>query len=418
MRINITLGSIISAVALLFFLTATIKPFPQIVGIIVFLVCLTYFFLQRNIQSFKKTHISRDERLVFLSVMLMAFCTLPPLLVDGSLFYSLKELNIGGEYLLFAVVALLLFTFKPALNYHLVFYAIILAGILNGCIAITQLYIYPIGGRLSGYTGINEYGLICGVLCVLNMILFIFYQGNKYEKVMCMLASCLSVFGLLGSALRGVMLAALFTFIIMFVLGVFLRRANFKAWCIGAVGIVCSVCVFYGTYFTTRIAQTQAEFQRIQSGNFDGSVGLRLQMYQEAWVMFKISPLFGMSAKTRLEKAQEIANIAKTTHILDVAKDGKPIYGKMHNDILNFMAKRGVVGLISLLFFYFALINMCYKNKNNIFGKLAFGLVLVYVGSGFSGDPISGYAEFAFFMLTFIFIIMATYGKGSAKIEC
>lgn len=412
---NVSLGSVISIIVVLFFLSAAVKPFPQIVSIIMFLVCLAYFFVQKNKQDFKNITIDQNERIVYLSLMLMAFCTLPPLFIDNSFSYGLRELNIGAEYLLFAFIVLLLFKLKPTLNHRFVFYAIMLAGILNGCIAIMQLYVCPISGRLGGYTGINEYGLICGVLCVLNAILFIFYQANRYEKAMYLLASCLSVFGLLGSALRGVMLAVLLTFVAMLVLGIFLKRTDFKifciSWCVAVLGIVCSVGIFYNTYSTTRIADTQAEFQQIQSVELNSSVGLRLQMYQEAWAMFKISPLFGMSAKTRLEKAQEIAGIAKTTHILDVAKDGKPIYGKMHNDILNFMAKRGIIGLASLLFFYFALINMCYRNRNNIFGKLAFGLILVYIGSGFSGDPISGYAEFAFFMLAFIFIIVATYTR-------
>ena len=412
---NVSLGSVISIIVVLFFLSAAVKPFPQIVSIIMFLVCLAYFFVQKNKQDFKNITIDQNERIVYLSLMLMAFCTLPPLFIDNSFSYGLRELNIGAEYLLFAFIVLLLFKLKPTLNHRFVFYAIMLAGILNGCIAIMQLYIYPMGGRLDGYTGINEYGLICAVLCVLNAILFIFYQANRYEKAIYLLASCLSIFGLLGSALRGVMLAVLFALVVMFVVGVFLRQTNLKtfciSWCVIVLGIVCSVCIFYSTYSTARITETQAEFQRIQSGNLNSSVGLRLQMYQEAWAMFKISPLFGMSAKTRLEKAQEIAGIAKTTHILDIAKDGKPIYGKMHNDILNFMAKRGIIGLASLLFFYFALINMCYRNRNNIFGKLAFGLILVYIGSGFSGDSISGYAEFAFFMLAFIFIIVATYTR-------
>ncbi|RAX53833.1 hypothetical protein CCY99_05480 [Helicobacter sp. 16-1353] len=447
-----------------FFVTSGIRPSVQVCSILLFLVLLSYYIFLK-LKKLAVFALEKEEKFLFIAFLLMAFSALPPLLVNSSLSIGFSELDLPSKYLLFAFIILLLFKTKPQINKNILYFSICAAGIINGLIALSQLYIFTdllyAGARVEGFSGINEFGIICGALCVMNLILFIF-SSHKYKAVF-LIASLLAFSGVVGSGLRGVVLGVVFACVVLFIFSIFTKIINLKTalkyflsflLLIGIIGYIVAQATPHD-----RLEYTQSELEQIKSGDYSSSIGLRLVMYKEALAMFRISPLIGLSAKSAAERTTEIKELSGTDKNINTIGDGR---GKRHNDILNFMAKRGIIGLLSLLFFYFAVFNMGWKylkiwRKNRaesaesrvesvefgfnsiknsgaesniesalnsgtestnlaestptqpnsalpISAILGGGIMLLYIGAGTSGDPLTGHPESTFLALSLAFI--------------
>jgi O-antigen ligase len=72
------------------------------------------------------------------------------------------------------------------------------------------------------------------------------------------------------------------------------------------------------------------------------SLGQRLQMWRVAWQMFKSAPLTGIGTAAYMDRAEQMALAGKAPPIT-------AIYDHPHNEILDALATRGLVGLAALL---------------------------------------------------------------------
>jgi O-antigen ligase len=72
------------------------------------------------------------------------------------------------------------------------------------------------------------------------------------------------------------------------------------------------------------------------------SLGQRLQMWGVAWQMFKTAPLTGIGTAAYMDRAQQMVNAGKAPPIT-------AIYDHPHNEFLDALATRGLVGLAALL---------------------------------------------------------------------
>lgn len=400
----------------IFLLTNAVRPSVQIMSIILAIFLLSYYFYFKAIKKGDIFFLNRDEKLLSISLFLMFISALPPLLINNSLSVGYSELDLPSKYILFALIALLLFKIKPQISKDRLFDLICLGGIVNGVIAIFHIFIFPdmlYHGRYTGYSGINETGFICGAFGIVNLALYLFYK-NKY---MFLIASVLSIVGVAGSGLRGVMLGIFFSFFIILIVGFIFKKISFQK--ILKITLI-FLCLFIATVYivfkelpSKRMEYTKTEINAISGGDYTTSIGQRLVMYKEALAIFSLSPLVGMSAKSQLDNAEQISKISGFDKAIKEAQKGEPLWGKKHNDVLTIMAKRGLIGLLCLLFFYFTLINIFYKQHFVIFIS-GISIIVFCIGVGFSGDPISGHPESTFFML-FLFSLLSTKDSNTRK---
>jgi hypothetical protein len=75
------------------------------------------------------------------------------------------------------------------------------------------------------------------------------------------------------------------------------------------------------------------------------SVGQRLQMWGVAWRLFKSAPLTGVGTAAYMEQAQQLVDQGQAPPIT-------AIYDHPHNEILDALATRGLVGLVALLLLF------------------------------------------------------------------
>lgn len=401
-------------VAFVCLLTLTIRPMIQITGIVLFLFLVTYYlYLKKN--KLEIFCLAKDEKMLFIAFLCMTFSALPPLLVNNSMIG--RELNLPTQYLLFSLSILLFFKVKPHIAKELLFALIGIAGILVGILALSHLYIFTDmlygGQRFRGFSGINETGVICGSLCVFNIIIALIY--DKYKPLF-FIASMMALIAVVGTGLRSSMLAVGFAITMIFVINLFIKAFDIKYITKLFFAFLVIGCIIVAIVIKTipgdRVGYTQTEIEAISQGDYSTSIGLRFVMYKEALAIFTLSPIIGMSAKSIYDRAEEIATLSNTHRIVDEkSRETRGFLdGKKHNDILNVMAKRGIIGLASLLFFYFAVFYIFLRHiKTNSANLLGAGMMLLYIGVGFSGDPLMSYPESALFGLMTMFILSLNY---------
>lgn len=390
----------------LFLLTSAFRPSVQIVSIILTLFLLYYYFYFKATKKGNIFSLNKNEKLLSISLVLMFASILPPLLTNNSLSVGFRELDIPSKYLLFALIALLLFKLKPRISSDILMYLIGISGFIFGLIAIFHIFIFPqmlYHGRFTGYSGINELGFMCGVISVINISLAL-YRKNK---LFFLSAGLLSFIGVVGTGLRGSVLAVFCSLFVIFLVYCFYNRSllvvAMKTLIFIAISFFVISYVVYDSLPTDRISYTKDELDSINKGDYNTSIGLRLVMYKEALAIFSLSPIIGMSAKSQYDNAEKIANISGFDHIIEAAKSG-PVFGKKHNDMLNILATRGLIGFASLVLFYFAMTKMILLSNNSSIRIVGGGGILYCLFAGLSGDPLSGHTESTFLLLLLLFI--------------
>lgn len=78
----------------------------------------------------------------------------------------------------------------------------------------------------------------------------------------------------------------------------------------------------------------------------DTSVGIRIQLWQASWLMFKESPLVGVGARNFRSELKKLQRQGVVTELVAVG------YGEPHNDMLAALAGYGLLGVLSILALY------------------------------------------------------------------
>lgn len=95
-----------------------------------------------------------------------------------------------------------------------------------------------------------------------------------------------------------------------------------------------------------RFSAFEGDIDQYNQGNRDTSLGLRIQMWQGAWILFKEHPAFGVG---RENFKKEMTGLASRKIVTPAASE----LVHSHNEVLFNMATYGIWGLISILSVYF-----------------------------------------------------------------
>jgi len=99
-------------------------------------------------------------------------------------------------------------------------------------------------------------------------------------------------------------------------------------------------------YIIQRYGDAYLEFSRYQKRETsETSVGTRLALWSQAWILGQQRPWFGWSETGYKSEKQRLAAAGVYPSHLDA-------YGHAHNEWLDLWAKGGIVGVTSLAFFY------------------------------------------------------------------
>ena len=170
--------------------------------------------------------------------------------------------------------------------------------------------------------------------------------------------------------------AAIFTYPIVtfFLLAIEYRRHKVylaKAMCLVLMLLFVSGLIFKGE-IKNRIDAIGSDIVLFKKDNSISSIGARFSMIQAG---FKSSPM-DFSWQSLETRGQKIIELSKE----DEKYKGATLYldVHMHNEVIEALSTKGILGVIALLFFYFSLVWYCIKTKKYIL--LAFPMAMVFFG--------------------------------------
>jgi O-antigen ligase len=283
---------------------------------------------------------------------------------------------------------LLLRQFSFKLKWVVVLFALV--AVVLGCVSMVQFMAMKFYGtsilssgkvfwlRPSGDVNPMRYGAISLVIMAfsLNAIL-VLNKESFWFKLLLISAVFFALVACLLTQVRGSWIAI---FVLLLAYTIYLYRSGHtKFLMILMVGVVFAVVSVY----QTQILQTRGQLivsniQEYQQGNSQTNIGARLDMFKAAGILIKQKPFFGHGLNSYSPKATEIRN--RTPGMSgEVGRWANP-----HNEILQVMVEKGVIGLITLLLLFGAPGYLFLQALNKADDSVAGQQIKFYAMSGLS----------------------------------
>ncbi|KOO16215.1 hypothetical protein AKJ18_04595 [Vibrio xuii] len=299
------------------------KPMVAIVLPIVLLYVLTHGFqdIKRNFKS--------DYWLagIFLSTVFVGMSYL----IHGASSQELRGLLISLVYLSVLPIGFI--------NLHKSQMLIFIASLASFSLSIWFFFIEPTD-RGMWPTNPIPLAIHQGVIYLLAAALLLsrFYAQKVWLLVLSML---LSGFSMLLTESRGPILGIVFISLLIVAALIFQQKIRTKHALIMLLA-TCSILFIAREPITSRIGDTSAEVERIQNGDLNSSIGLRIQMYLAGFDLFLQKPIFG-HGEISPEYAEKYApGYSKAAYGF--------MKGHFHNNYIDKLVKSGAVGTIILMF--------------------------------------------------------------------
>lgn len=224
-------------------------------------------------------------------------------------------------------------------------WGLIIGGLSSAPLAIYQFYNI---GRATGFTNAIQFGDIAIIISMGNFLFFLQEKESRLRKNLALISALASVLISLLSLSRGGWIV-----IPIFIIAIFtfekdnaIRKNTIKATL--ALGLIFIILWTQSNLFQSRFvdAKNEANFSLQQSkNNAATSVGQRLEQWKLAWQLGKDQPISGWGDDGLIAAKQAYVNKG-------LADSSVMEYGHAHNEILDNWARRGVIGVIFIIFIY------------------------------------------------------------------
>jgi len=228
------------------------------------------------------------------------------------------------------------------------------AGIMVGVITTSAFSFYQQftntqdwGGRSNGFMNPIQFGDISLLLVAFLLIGYIKYRHSTNSiKVIYLLTLIIGFIGSLFASARGGWLA------IPIILIIFLKLAKFKATTFMYVSLICFCIISFFIFLQpdniikSRIIEAKLEITNYFNGNNEGrltSVTTRIKMWENGLIAFKDQPIKGWGSLNAVKETYP-SRWKELNH--------EDNYGHLHNEYIDELVKRGLVGLLGLLALY------------------------------------------------------------------
>nr|WP_298248821.1 O-antigen ligase family protein [uncultured Halomonas sp.] len=250
--------------------------------------------------------------------------------------------------LLAAVLMLWLARYPPGV--HVFWVAVCCGGLGAGLIA---LYESLMLGRARASNDLNailfgNLSLLLGLLSLLALV-WCLRRNHAWSYGLACLAMLAGLSGILGSLLsgtRGGWIAMPLLLLIWFWSTRGLLPTGWKHGVIALLVVVVFTAVFVpGSNITPRIAAIGPQLHQFQSGEAQGSVGLRLEMWRSGVMLWRDRPFLGWGEGAVTERVHAL--IAEGQLSPQIYR-----FRQLHSDVIDTAARRGLAGVTMLFLLY------------------------------------------------------------------
>ncbi|MEE9708507.1 O-antigen ligase family protein [Aeromonas veronii] len=246
---------------------------------------------------------------------------------------------------------------------------VVLLAIISGGVAagVASIYEHNFLGitKVGGIVNEIPFATYVAITLIISVNTYSIYQ-NRFIKMIFLISMLGSIYAIIMSEVRGVWLA-LMSVGICYLFSKIAQLAVKKIILISISFLVIIAVFTSSTAIENRIKQTEIEFQEITSGNYDTSIGIRLQLWGAAIDIIKSHPLSGLGTIKYKNKMEE-----QYQHGLITSKALSFKDSHFHNQFLDSYVRYGVLGLV-LAFLIF--ISPVY-----IFNVMEMGIKLSFIG--------------------------------------
>ncbi len=232
--------------------------------------------------------------------------------------------------------------------------------------------------RPSGGVNPMRYGAVSLILAAISLNgIVVVRQKAVWLKILLVLAVIMGLVACFLTQSRGSWLAMP---VLAFAYGVYLYRGGHPRFL--TLVVIGAVLLIGGLSQNSRVQQTIVNIEDYQKGNSNTAVGARFDMFKAAILLIKQKPVWGHGLNSYSEKATEI-RINMPGMSWEVG-----VWNNPHNEILQVLTEKGVIGLITLLLLFaapaFLFIEALYSINQSVkfYALSGLSLLIVYVVVG------------------------------------
>lgn len=357
-KINKNLGYLLINFSLaLYFLLFLL--FPRSYNIATtFLIVSAFIMLFLNRKQISAFSIDKEQKILIISYLLYFIIIFLTVILHQD---KLKYLDNPVRIILYLPVLLLLIQYK--LSFKTILYSIPTSAFLAGCVACYQCFYLGDWGAFR-HVQLIQGGDISMSLGMFSICIMLYCLDKNYRllALFCLICSLMGILGSILSTARGGWIGVPFILALIFAV----YRKAIPKWFIPTILLTITILVYSAFHFDSngrlrdRINTTQDQITRyFYNNDADTSIGHRFDMWKASWIAIQEKPVLGWGNKALYDKKQELA---KNGIIIKNAAD----FDHNHNQFIDDMAKRGILGLIGLLAIFFVPLRYFWiKLKNN-----------------------------------------------------
>ncbi|WP_159064967.1 O-antigen ligase family protein [Thaumasiovibrio subtropicus] len=339
----------------------------------------------------------------FVSVIILS---IPNVVLDGG---SMTALDAPSRYLIGALV--LWGLRKQQVSLKILFLGAILAGFVS--FLIYPVYLYFILGAVRYKTSflgedVNILAITYFSIISLHIALVAFLYFKKHScfllSVLALVSSCLLSLVAVYSGSKVILISYPIALVLMFLA----RNTEPKS---VLLLLLLPTVVGLGGMFVGS-GNEESLMQRVQTDVTGDSVHhtsteLRLEMWLSGYHAFKSNPVFGAGFKSRKEIHNQLVDDGVLT--MYKVRNGKE---SLHNEVINSLAKKGVVGLIIVSLLYLVPLKLFwhYREEESDNRYLSYAGVLTVIGMvviGFTEAPLMGISTSAYYAVLMILLALS-----------
>lgn len=239
-------------------------------------------------------------------------------------------------------------------NLKVVLYSITTGAFIAAATALYQRTYLGIDDRLSGWTNNPIYfGSLSVLLCIYALIaILILRQGLSFQlRNLLTAALLLGIYANYSTQSRSSFIA-LISLLVLIGHIKFERRNFISSLLIVFIGLGIAFSIQPKLLEKTRIIETMNELQNIQQGDFNSSIGTRLQMWKGATLIFMQNPLVGVGSEQYKSEMKKLVEQGKISVVAILENGNGGVFNQPHSAIMEAIACRGLIGLAALILIF------------------------------------------------------------------
>lgn len=314
-----------------------------------------------------------------------------------------NELDLASRALL--ALPILAVCLKTTLKHLWIIYAILIAGLVAGGIALVQVFGLELAKPFPRFMHIQAGDIVMSLAVFAFCALFYFYaKRNKVMMSVSLIAALSAMIASFLTGARGAWVSVPFVLIIIF----WLNRKNLSKWLTISVALIFVIGgLAASNMIKNRIAEAQNDITVYMEHN-DGntSLGARFDMWKSAVLGIQEKPIFGWGLQGVKEmRKQHFAEKKISQYAAD--------FDHAHNQFLHDGSARGLLGLAALLAIFLVPLNIFRKNLSlaptgslaNLWGVMGISHILLTMSYCLSQGFLSHTSGAMFYFVTVILFI-------------